>query len=261
MAKLSVIAAVLLSSAAWPAVAAPTPAPAPASTPAPAPGVDIETIKQQNALAIKENALITQVNAATAAKKWQEALDGLTKLIALEPRWDFYQGLGSAQLNLGQYNEALEAFDKGIAGALADKTTPADKLKLARASMLTNKGKLLIKLKRNDEAIAAFTSAAALDPHPATAYINLCDAQFGLGNAPAAVNACDKAIKADSTMVDAYFIKGAALFANSTMDKNGMLVAPPAAVEALNKYLKLAPNGAHAADVKEMLDALKTPAK
>jgi hypothetical protein len=32
-------------------------------------------------------------------------------------------------------------------------------------------------------------------------------------------------------------------------------------VEALNKYLKLAPNGGHAADVKAMLEALGEPVK
>src|ERR1700682_2793275 len=149
-------AALICLAPAWPATAASTSTPT--STPAPAPAVDVETIKQQNELAKKENMLITRASAAMAAKKWQEAAETLTKLIALEPRWDFYQGLGSAQFNLGQNKEALEAFDKGIAGALADKTTSADKLKLARANMLTNKGNALLKLKRNDEAVAAYTA-------------------------------------------------------------------------------------------------------
>jgi len=36
---------------------------------------------------------------------------------------------------------------------------------------------------------------------------------------------------------------------------------PPATIEALNKYLKLAPTGGHVADVRAMLDALKPVAK
>jgi hypothetical protein len=32
------------------------------------------------------------------------------------------------------------------------------------------------------------------------------------------------------------------------------LVAPPGTVEALKKYLELAPNGAHAEDAKQMID-------
>ncbi len=256
-AKVSIVAAVLFGlGAAWPAAAASTQAPA-----TPAPAVDVESIKQQNALAIKENALITQVNAAMAAKKWQEAADALGKLIALNARWDYYQGLANAQFNLGHYTEALGAFDKGIAGALADKTTPADKLKLARAMMLTSKGNALLKLKRTDEAIAAFTGAAALDPHPAVAYFNLCATQYNVGNMTGAATACDKAIKADPTKADAYFIKGSALYGNGTLDASNTYVVPPGTVEALKKYLKLAPKGAHAADVQAMLDALKKPLK
>jgi tetratricopeptide (TPR) repeat protein len=262
-AKTSVIAVLLLSTAvAWPAAAAPTPAPTSTPAPAaPAPTVDLESIKQQNALATKENALITQANAAMVAKNWQEAIDALNKLIVLEPRWEFLQGLGNAQLNLGNNKEALDAFDKGIAGALADKTTPADKLKLARAVMLTNKGNALLKLKRTDEAIAAYTSAAALDPHPAIAYFNLCATQYNVGNMTGAAAACDKAIKADPTKADAYFIKGSALYGNGTLDASNTYVVPPGTVEALKKYLKLAPKGAHAADVQAMLDALKKPLK
>jgi hypothetical protein len=38
-------------------------------------------------------------------------------------------------------------------------------------------------------------------------------------------------------------------------------VAPPGTTQALHKYLELAPNGAHAVDVKAMLDFLATPQK
>jgi hypothetical protein len=35
------------------------------------------------------------------------------------------------------------------------------------------------------------------------------------------------------------------------------MVTPPEALDALNMYLKLAPNGSHAQDVQYMLDSLK----
>ena len=260
-AQVSIIAAVLLGAgASWSAAA--TPAPGSASTAAASrPAVDVAAITQQNALATKENALIAQVNAAMAAKKWQEAADVLGKLIALNARWDYFQGLGNAQFNLGQYKEALATYDKGIAGALADKATPADQLKEARAQMLTAKGNAFIKLKRNDEAMAAFTSAAALSTHPGVAYFNLCATRYNGGDMTGAAAACDKAIKADPTKADAYFIKGSALYGNGTVGNDGTFVVPPGTVEALKKYLKLAPHGGHAADVQAMLDALKKPAK
>ena len=41
------------------------------------------------------------------------------------------------------------------------------------------------------------------------------------------------------------------------VEVNGKFVAPAGTEVALNKYLELAPNGFHVADVKAMLDALK----
>jgi len=41
------------------------------------------------------------------------------------------------------------------------------------------------------------------------------------------------------------------------LDKSNKFVVPPGSVEALKQYLVLAPGGAHVADVKLMLDALK----
>src|SRR5262249_36338377 len=106
------------------------------------------------------------------------------------------------------------------------------------------------------EAIAAFTKAAALDPNPGTAYFNLCATQYNTGNTDGALAACDKAIAADPNMANAYFIKGSLMMGSSTMDKGGKLEAPAGTADAMNKYLSLDPNGAHAGEVKEMLAAI-----
>ena len=44
---------------------------------------------------------------------------------------------------------------------------------------------------------------------------------------------------------------------NGTVDAKGKFAVPKGTVETLKKYLELQPNGAHASDVKEMLNALK----
>jgi tetratricopeptide (TPR) repeat protein len=227
--------------------------PAAGQTQAPPPGTAL--MEQRTALTKQQNDLIIQANAAAAARKWQEAADTLAKLIALDPRWEYFQALGNAQLSLGQYKEALDTYDKGIAGALADKTAPGDRIKTARAQMLTNKGNCFLKLKRNGEAIAAFTSAAELSPYPGVAYFNVCATQYNIGDMAGAVGSCDKAIKSDPTKADAYFIKGSALYGNGELDKQNRYVVPPGTLEALKKYLELAPKGSHAADVQAMLDA------
>jgi tetratricopeptide (TPR) repeat protein len=202
-----------------------------------------------------EKALLDQAQTAISAKKWQQAADALSALVIVDPRWSNFQNLGAAEFNLGRYEKAIAAYDKGIKIAQEDKDR--DNIKSALGAMLTNKGNALLKLKRNNEAVAAFTKAAELAPNPGTAYFNLCATQFNLGAFEGAVAACEKAINADPTKADAYFIKGSALYGNGTLDKNNKYVVPPGTVEALQKYLKLAPNGGHVEDVRAMLGDLK----
>ncbi|MGA7710571.1 MAG: tetratricopeptide repeat protein [Rhizomicrobium sp.] len=206
-------------------------------------------------------ALLSEAQTELAGKNWQQAADTLNKLIALDPRWDYYQMLGGAELNLGQYQEAVDTFDKGIAVVQADKKIPRAKLHAALAQMLTNKGNAFLKLKRNDEAVAAFKDAAGYSANPGTAWFNICATEYNIGDTADAVATCDKAIAADPKKADAYFIKGSLMFANGVLDKDNNYVAPAGTIEALKKYLELAPDGAHSGDVHQMLDYLNKPTK
>src|SRR5581483_4037859 len=170
----------------------------------------LEAIKQQRAKAMNQNQIISQVNAAMQARNYEEASTGLKQLIQAEPnRYEYYSGLGTAQLNLGQYDDAIQTLEKGI--QLAQNPDPKDDPAKAKASigqMLTTEGNAYLKLKKNPEAIAAYEKAAALDPNPGTAYFNICATMYNTANMEGAVVACDKAIAADPTKADAYFIKG-----------------------------------------------------
>jgi tetratricopeptide (TPR) repeat protein len=115
---------------------------------------------------------------------------------------------------------------------------------------------MFLKLKKNTNAIAAYGKAATLSPNPAVAYFNICATLYNSGDMKAAVTACDKAIAADPNKADAYFIKGSALFGDSTPDKSGKIVVSAGAIQAQQRYLALAPNGGHAAEVKVMLAAV-----
>jgi tetratricopeptide (TPR) repeat protein len=199
-----------------------------------------------------QSALVAKAQAALDAKQWPDAEAALKQLSASEPRWEYSEAIGVAQFNQGHYADSIETFQRAI--ELAGKNaSPA-----AIAAMLTTIGNANLKLKKNDAAIAAYTKAAALDPNPAVAYFNLCAVMFNMGQ-PAAktVAYCDKAIGADPKKADAYFIKGSALYGEGALDKSNKFVVPPGSVEALKQYLVLAPGGAHVADVKLMLDALK----
>ncbi len=220
----------------------------------------IDALKAQRETALKENAIITQTNAAVQAKNWADAAGGFKQLIELEPnRYDYYSGLGDAQLNLGQYDDAIHTYDKGIQVAQAA-TGPKDdpaRTKAVVGQMLTNQGNCYLKMRKTDQALAAYEKAAALSPNPATAYFNLCATQYNAGKMDEAAAACAKAIAADPTKADAYFIRGSALYGSGKIDSQNKYVVPPGTVEALKKYLELAPQGTHVEDVKAMLEALK----
>lgn len=243
MRKSNLILLVLFAASA--ASAAPTPATA-----------NVPLLKQQRADAVEQNDLITQLQAAQAAKDWPKAEGLAEKLIALDPdEWQYRQALADVRLHKGDYAGALEAYSAALAGAGKAKVTPT--LHEAMALMYTNEGNALIKLKRDADAVKAYTQAAQLSAHPATAWFDVCAVRYNLGAVDLALAACDKAIAADPTKADAYFIKGSVLMGNSSIDAAGKTAAPPGAVEALQKYMQLAPNGPHAADVKQMLDYLR----
>jgi tetratricopeptide (TPR) repeat protein len=123
------------------------------------------------------------------------------------------------------------------------------------ARRLIAEGNADLKAHDYDAAISAFTRAVAADPHSISSF-NLCVTYYNIGRADAALPACDQAIAANPAKADAYFVKGSLLVADAKV-VNGKLVAPPGAVEALNKYLELAPDGPHAKDTRDMLDYLK----
>jgi tetratricopeptide (TPR) repeat protein len=216
--------------------------------------------------------MITQAQTALAAKNWEAAEPLLKQMIAIDgTRYQFYQALGDAQANLNKYDEAVDSYGKGIelAQGVAPGTTPKDpknpdsdpvKAKASEGQMLTAQGNAYLKLKKTPEAIAAYTKAAEISPNPGVAYFNICATQYNNANSEAAVasaiGACDKAIAADPNKADAYFIKGSLLMGAGKMDAQGKYIPPEGTADALNKYLQLDPNGAHAADVKQMLEMI-----
>lgn len=223
----------------------------------------LEKIKSENAKITNINALINQAQAAMQAQNWADAETALKQLTAGEPgRWEFYQALGNAQSNQSKYEEAAASYERGIqaAQAIVDGTAKdvrnADpvKAKAGVGQMLGSEGNMLLKLKKTDDAVVAFTKAAEMDPNPGVAYFNLCATQYNVGNMEAAESACTKAIAADPNKADAYFIKGSAMFGKGKMDANNKWTVPDGTAEALNKYLELSPTGAHANDVKQMLE-------
>jgi len=234
------------------AASAPAPAPAPTAAPVNATQAQAEAAKAQN-----ENAIISQVQTAQSAKDWPKADSLLTQLTAMDPgNWQYQQALGDVRLNEGKYAEAAQAYAGALAVAAKAEVTPA--LHQAMAAMYSNQGNAYQKLKKDDQAFKAYTQAAQLSDGAAaaTAWSNACVEGFNASQQKEAMEACNKAIAADPTKANAWFIKGSILMGDSDEDANGKPLPPPGTVEAFKKYLSLEPHGPHAGEAQQMLDYL-----
>ena len=69
-----------------------------------------------------------------------------------------------------------------------------------------------------------------------------------------ASEACRRSAEVDASRADSWFMFGSALYDSSPTNSTGKTIITTQTRDALEKYLSLAPEGAHAADVKAMLD-------
>jgi len=199
--------------------------------------------------------LLNRANTALNARDWPAAEKLFRQLTAQAPtKWLYLQGLADAVGAQGKYPDAIAGYDKAIPLALATKD---EKARWAAGAMLTQEGLFYLRQKKYAEGVAAFTKATQYAQNPATAWFNVCAGAYNAGDVKAALAGCDKAVAADPNKADAWFIKGSLMIADSKAGPNGKMIAPKGTVEALQKYLALAPNGPHVKDVQEMLAILK----
>lgn len=211
--------------------------------------------------------LMNQAGKAENAKNWHDAKSIYQRLIATDPnRWEFYQGLGNAQFNLKEYQEALHSYEKGTQLAQNILSDPSyakpDQPERARAKdgigqMLTQTGNAYLKMRKNKEALAAYHKAAESSPNPSVAYFNICATSYNMGDMEGAETACKKAIAVDPNRADSYYVAGSAMFSRGNLNANKKYVTPPGTADYLKKYLQLAPNGQHAKDAQEMLNMIE----
>jgi tetratricopeptide (TPR) repeat protein len=196
-------------------------------------------------------------NALTNSGKYEAAIEKCNLAGAEDPaQWGPYQVLGGIYTSLDKPQDALEAYQKGIAAAEKMlEAQPDARTKVGLGQMLNSEGNLLLKVKKYDEAIGVFSQAAELSVYPAMPYFNLCATYYNLKRSQEAVTACDRAISSDPKMADAYFIKGSILFGQGQLE-HGKYAVPQGTTEALNKYLEYAPYGDHAHTVREMINQL-----
>ena len=235
----------------------------------------LEEYKKKNAEVSAANAkignlnnLLKQARDDTKAGNYDTAIKAMTDATTAKPDEPIlWETLGDAQL--GQANAAAKAtgakmtdpavLDKFTAAGASYQKALALNAALAKpsrtpATTANNQlGQVLGKTGKTADSSSAYEAAAKADPPKAAYYFNEAATLFNANDMDGAAAAADKAIAADPTKVDAYYIKGQALVQKATVDeKTNKITAPPECIAAYNKYLELAPTGPHA-EIKGIL--------
>jgi len=247
----------------------------------------LEEYKKKNAAVSADNAKIANINKTLLQAREDEkngkaddAVKSLQGLVAMKAdEAILWASLGEAQLASGDasvkaaraaktptndpailqtFTDAAASYQKAIdLNATSKKPSPEN-----LAAYYLNLGQALSKSGKLPEAGEAYETAAKTSPAmAASAFYNEAVVYYQASKLPEANAAADKAIAADPKRADAYYIKGQALIPGATPDKAGKFVLPPGCLEAYQEYLELAPDGPHAAEVKELLNGLGQPVK
>jgi tetratricopeptide (TPR) repeat protein len=204
-------------------------------------------------------ALTALYNQAMQAKEWPRAVAVAQQLVALKATSLNLKLLANAQLYSGSADEALATYGQALAAAGKEK--PAEGQLMAGwrdglSQIYVGEGNALLKLKRTDGAIESYNQSAEFAANAGLAYFNVCAVLYNIGKTQESAAACRKCVQADPTRANAWFILGSVLFADAPINAQGKVTASPETREALEKYLALAPDGPHAADVKAMLEMI-----
>ncbi|HEU5340533.1 tetratricopeptide repeat protein [Edaphobacter sp.] len=243
----------------------------------------LEEYKKKNAEVMAANSQIKNLNAEliqaradTKAGNFDEAIKLMQNATTAKPDEPIlWIALGDAQLGSAdaaakaaraagtpstdpsiqqKYGDAAASYKKGI-----DLNAASKKPSVETAAVAYNQlGQAYGKQGDAKNASDAYESAAKAQPASAGMYYyNEAATFYNAGKLDEAAAAADKAIAVDPNRADTYFIKGQALIPKATVDpKTQKIVPPPGCVEAYQKYLALAPDGPHAADVKGILQGI-----
>ncbi len=249
----------------------------------------LENLKKQNAQALKDNAVIANLNndlkvvtqdkkdidGATAAA--QQVLGASATRTDLEAKTNeikaakytdieslmqrdtaakpdealLWMNLAYAQAGLKKSDDAEASYKKALDLENASKKPRTEVIGVIDAGM----GEIYAKTGKVAEANAAYDASAKADPtRAAMQYKNEAVLFMQSGNSAAQVAAANQAIQVDPSQPIPYYIKGQGLVANATIDpKTKTIVLPQDCVDAYQKYLELAPSGPYATEVAGIL--------
>ncbi|MGA1986107.1 MAG: tetratricopeptide repeat protein [Candidatus Sulfotelmatobacter sp.] len=242
-------------------------------------GVSAEQAKQvqeQKAKAEKEKSTVGKLNdKLNAAKTAADAGDFDTAIAALTEATQIDATRDLIWFKLGDYyrlsapkqtdpaekqkrlDSAVESYQKAVD---LKKAAPPDKdpAKAAKdlAAYYNNLADAYSKDKKIDDAVKTYELSAQTDPSSAAkAYFNMGAVLTNAGKVDDAIAAFDKCIAADPASAEAYYQKGVNLLGKATLQGDKTIPAP-GTVEALQKYLDIAPTGPNAQNAKDLLASL-----
>jgi tetratricopeptide (TPR) repeat protein len=209
-----------------------------------------EQIKQENAKIGNLNQMLASARTDIQAKNYQNAVATMNQAIQVDPAQPLLYGtLGDASLGMKDYKGCIDAYTKAI--DLQNQKKPNPQI---ASRWLSNLGNCQARSGDVAGAQSSFDKAAQEDPtFAAQAYFNEGAILTNAGKADEANAAFDKAIAADPTKAEAYYQKGVNLTGKATTDKTGKVIPAPGTVQALQKYLELAPDGPNAQAAKDIL--------
>ncbi len=156
--------------------------------------------------------------------------------------------LGEAYDIAGRNDEAANAYQQ----AINSKPEPG---------YYNNLGNVLARAGKIDEARAAYTKSAELDPaNAATAWRNFGISLYNAGRLKDAIEPLKKATELDPKSAQAWYLLGAALVGAMDTKKVGdklEFIIQPGTVEAYQKAVELDPNGPYGVQAKQGLEALQ----
>jgi len=157
--------------------------------------------------------------------------------------------LGEAYDTAGRNEEAAQAYQQAIAG------------KPDVPGYYNNLGNVLARMGKIDEAKAAYTKSAELDPpNAATAWRNFGISLYNANRLGDAVEPLKKSAELDPKNAQTWYLLGASLVYRMTLKKVGDKEVPefaPGTIEAYQKAIELDPNGTYGQQAKAGLEQLQ----
>jgi tetratricopeptide (TPR) repeat protein len=244
-------------------------------------GISAEQLKQQQEQQAKQQkeqntvkSLNDKLNAAKAAADagdYDTAIADMNDANQVDPSrdliWfklgDYYRLSAAKQTDPAEkqkrLDSAVQSYEKAVdikKAAPPGKDAAQDAKTLA--AYYNNLADAYAKDRKIDDAVKTYELSAAADPsNAAGAYFNIGAVYTNAGRPDDANAAFDKCLTADPNRAEAYYQKGVNLLGKATLQGNKTIPAP-GTVEALQKYLELAPNGPNAQSAKDLLTSLGT---